>query len=198
MASVQAERMLAAAIEYFAEHGVEDRSLRAIAAAIGTTHRMIIYHFGSREGLLAAVVGEVEARQRDLLTELTGSLGADGDPRTALLTYWDRVLGAARVHGPLFFELSVHAMHDQPHARSLQESLVGPWIAALTELLDRLAPIEEPGARAARARLALAVARGLIHDVLVTGDVEATTAAMTLWIDLTVADSPSAAGRGSG
>ena len=52
-------RLLAAAMEYVAEHGVGDLSLRAIAAAIGTSHRMLIYHFGSKEGLLIAVIHAV-------------------------------------------------------------------------------------------------------------------------------------------
>ncbi len=179
--------MLTAAVELFAAQGVEDRSLRSIAAAIGTSHRMVIYHFGSREGLLAAVVGVVEARQRDLLAEVTAAVDAGGDPREVLLGFWQRVLEASLVHGSLFFELSVHAMRDQPHARSLRASLVEPWIDALAVLLDRLLPGDDAGpASAVRARLGLAVARGLIHDVLVTGEVDAATEAMSAWIDLVV------------
>ena len=50
-----------------AEHGLTDRSLRDIAAAVGTSHRMLLYHFGSRQGLVAAIVQSVEAAQRQLL-----------------------------------------------------------------------------------------------------------------------------------
>src|SRR4051812_18072968 len=168
MTSPEATRMLAAAVVHFAAQGVEDRSLRAIAAAIGTSHRMVIYHFGSREGLLAAVVGVVEARQRDLLAEVTATVEAGGGPRGGVRAFWAGVLAAGLVHGPLFFELSVHAMRDEPHARSLRESLVEPWIDALTVLLARFtgADREDERARRARARLGLAVARGLLHDVL--------------------------------
>src|SRR4051812_37110241 len=62
------ERLLAAALEHFGAHGIGDTSLRGIAEALGTSHRMLIYHFGSREGLLAEVTSEVEARQRALMT----------------------------------------------------------------------------------------------------------------------------------
>ena len=58
------ERLLAGAMEYVAEHGVGDLSLRGLAAALGTSHRMLIYHFGSREGLLIEVIRTVEAQQR--------------------------------------------------------------------------------------------------------------------------------------
>src|SRR5919199_2429138 len=64
------EKLLAAVIGYVAAHGFSDLSLREVAAAIGTSHRMLIYHFGSREGLLVAVVQAVEAGSRGLLAEL--------------------------------------------------------------------------------------------------------------------------------
>src|SRR5579884_153975 len=59
------ERLLAAAIDYVASHGITDVSLRELAAAIGTSHRMLIYHFGSKEGLLVAIVQRVEEAQRE-------------------------------------------------------------------------------------------------------------------------------------
>ena len=56
MATSQArDRLLAAAVSHALSGGIADLSLRELAAAIGTSHRMLIYHFGSRQGLLAAV-----------------------------------------------------------------------------------------------------------------------------------------------
>ena len=49
------ERLLEAAVDHFGRHGIGDTSLRGIAEALGTSHRMLIYHFGSREGLLSEV-----------------------------------------------------------------------------------------------------------------------------------------------
>ncbi len=56
------ELLLSAVIEHFTRHGVDDQSLRHIAAGVGTSHRMLIYHFGSRDGLLVEVAQAVEAR----------------------------------------------------------------------------------------------------------------------------------------
>src|SRR6202042_45384 len=61
------DKLLDAAIEYTSAHGMGDLSLRALAAALGTSHRMLIHHFGSKEGLWVAIVHEVERRQRELL-----------------------------------------------------------------------------------------------------------------------------------
>jgi len=46
------ERLLAAAVGHALDSGIADLSLRQLAAAIGTSHRMLLYHFGSRQGLL--------------------------------------------------------------------------------------------------------------------------------------------------
>ena len=56
MARRRASACSPAAMEYVAEHGVGDLSLRGLAAALGTSHRMLSYHFGSREGLLIEVI----------------------------------------------------------------------------------------------------------------------------------------------
>lgn len=172
--------LLHAAVEHFAEHGVHYKSLRGLAAAIGTSHRMLIYHFGSREGLLAGVVGAVEAAQREVLASLAAD--ADAAPRDVALRFWSLVVGPALRHGPLFFELSAHAMQRQPHARALRASLVEPWLGALSGLLVRAGC--EPGSARVRARLGLAVARGLLHDVLVTGEAREADAAMEAFVDL--------------
>ncbi|MGH4015307.1 MAG: nucleotide disphospho-sugar-binding domain-containing protein [Pseudonocardiaceae bacterium] len=141
---------------------------------------MLIYHFGSREGLLAEVVGVVEAQQRDTLATLTDA--ADADPREVALRFWSLVVGPALRYGPLFFELSAHTMQAQPHAEALRAALVGPWLDPLTRLMAHAG--HDPASARVHARIGLAVARGLLHDVLVTGDVEAANAAMTSFVDL--------------
>src|SRR6266567_7603171 len=64
------DRLLRAAVAHVAADGLHDTSLRELAAAIGTSHRMLIYHFGSKEGLLVAVIRSVEATQRDFFGQL--------------------------------------------------------------------------------------------------------------------------------
>ena len=173
------EELLTAVIEHAAEHGLADRSLRTIADAIGTSHRMLIYHFGSREGLLAAVVAAVEAGQREVLAEMDRS-GHD-DPYAVGMHFWSLVTGPAMRYGPLFFELSTHAMLRRPHAASLRADYVEPWLGPLTRLMSRGG--DDPRRAGVRARLALATARGLLHDALVTGDLDAANEAMAEFAD---------------
>jgi AcrR family transcriptional regulator len=162
---VSRESLLTDAVEYFAKNGIGDASLRTIATGIGSSHRMLIYHFGSREGLLAEVVRTVEAQQRDLLA----GLGAQDLPIAELSErFWRRVSEAALIYGPLFFELSAHAMQDLPHTEALKADLINVWLPPLIDLCIR-AGIPEDQAPA-YARLGLAAARGLLFDLLLTGD----------------------------
>ena len=54
------------AIDYVAQNGIGELSLRTLAAALGTSHRMLIHHFGSKEQLWVEIVRTVEQRQREL------------------------------------------------------------------------------------------------------------------------------------
>ena len=57
-------------VEHAASNGLTDTSLRDLAAAVGTSHRMLNYHFGSRAGVVAAVVERIESQQGDALAEI--------------------------------------------------------------------------------------------------------------------------------
>lgn len=162
------DALLAGAIGHFAQHGVGDTSLRGLAEAIGTSHRMLIYHFGSREGLLAAVVDAVEQGARDTLARMVEEARAEPDPLAAGLRYWHLVTDDALIYGPLFFELSSHAMLGLPHAIELRDRLVTTWLDALESMWTTRGV--RPDAARRQARLDLAVARGLLHDLLLTGD----------------------------
>lgn len=172
--------LVEAAVTYFAVHGIADHSLRAIAAGIGTSHRMLIYHFGSREGLLTEVVAAVEAGQRETLATLTADPSAH--PSEVLAAFWTTVTQAARRYGPLFFELSAHAMRGQAHAGRLRETLVDPWLSPLAGLFQTAGmPPEEAEVRA---RLSIGVARGLLHDALVTDDLAGADRAMSAFLGM--------------
>jgi AcrR family transcriptional regulator len=176
------DRLLAAAVEYVAANGIGDISLRRLAEAIGTSHRMLIYHFGSREGLLIEVVRTVEQRQRDALAALDAEPGAT--PEDVGRAMWRRL--ADESLWPLerlFFELYGQALQGRPHAVPLLEGIVEDWLGPATEMaLERGTAPENARAEA---RLGLAVVRGLLLDLLATGDREGVEQAMERYITLT-------------
>jgi AcrR family transcriptional regulator len=159
------QRLLESAIDHFGRHGIGDTSLRSLAESLGTSHRMLIYHFGSREGLLTEVTRAVEARQREAMRT---TYDQDLAPLDAAAEYWRQTMDATLRYGPLFFELAAHAMQGKPHAATLREELIAAWLPDITELCLAIGiPADQAPAHA---RLALGAARGLLLDLLVTGD----------------------------
>lgn len=174
------EALLAKAVAWFAEHGVGDTSLRTLAGELGTSHRMLHYHFGSREGLLIAVVEAVERDERTMLARL---LDEHDDPYAAGAAFWHHVADSAQTFAPLYFELAGQAMQGQAWARSLGEWLAQGWTDALTRLYVGAG---HPPARAAElVRMSLAMARGLMFELALTGDRAAVDAAMNAFTETT-------------
>jgi AcrR family transcriptional regulator len=173
------ERLLAAAMDHVAQHGVGDLSLRGLAAALGTSHRMLSYHFGSRGGLLIEVIRAVEARQRAALAQML--LDPEASPADTMRRMWRRVSDPALwPNERLFFEVYAQALQGSPHALPLLDGIVDLWVDPLT----RIAVAQgRPEAEArAEARLGVAVVRGLLLDLLATGDREGVDAAMERYI----------------
>lgn len=52
------EQIVTAAIAVFGEHGYAGGSIRTIADRVGVSHAALLQHFGSKEGLLTAVLQE--------------------------------------------------------------------------------------------------------------------------------------------
>ena len=157
------ERLLGAAVDHAINAGIADLSLRQLAAAIGTSHRMLIYHFGSREGLLAAVTQAVDDQQRAALLE-SGTATAH-DARQS----WQRLSDPSLwPQERLFFELYAHALLGRPGTEGFLDGIVESWVAPVADALVK-AGADERTARA-DARLGVAVVRGLLLDLLATGD----------------------------
>jgi AcrR family transcriptional regulator len=187
------QQLLERALGYLAEHGIGDISLRELAAALGTSHRMLIYHFGSKEGLFVAIVQEAENRQRRLLASSFGT----GSPDLAELArrFW-RQLRSPEL-APLirlFFELYVQALQGRDYARPILAGFPDSWVEPMLPGLMALG-LTESQARA-ETRLGIAVIRGLLLDVLATGDVAGADAAHEAYVAALIARQAQLAPRG--
>jgi AcrR family transcriptional regulator len=171
--------LLTAAIGHLAEHGLGGATLRSIASAIGSSHRMLIYHFGSRDGLLLAIVRSVEEEQRVAMAELAADEGASVAELTRRM--WQRVADPRlHPHERLFFELYGRALQGDPGATPMLDWVVPAWLDQVSALLvARGLPADRARTTA---RLGLATVRGLLLDLLATGDHAGADAAMELFI----------------
>lgn len=175
------DQLLDAAIEYAATHGISGLSLRALATELGTSHRMLIFHFGSKEQLWIEIVRTVEQRQRELMREFVPDLSQP--TREALRAWWKHLSDPSLWPSErLFFELYAHALQGRAHAAEFLDGIVEDWVEPFVQA-GAADDIPEPLARA-HARLGVAVTRGLLLDLLATGDTEQVDAAMDAFIDL--------------
>jgi AcrR family transcriptional regulator len=168
--------LLGDAIAYVAEHGLADLSLRRLATAIGTSHRMLIYHFGSKEDLVVAVIRAVEAQQRERLAslEIDPSLSPAEMARRMWQHFSDPALWA---NERLFFEMYGHALqHPFPGGGDFLRDVIESWLEPIAAI-HRARGIPADAAQA-QARLDVAMTRGLLLDLLATGDRAAADAAV--------------------
>jgi AcrR family transcriptional regulator len=178
MAGDGRERLLEAAIDHIAVHGGGGLTLRGLAAGIGTSHRMLIYHFGTREELLIAVLRRMEERQGERLGE--AGLDPDGDIAEVIRLMWRQVADPALwPFERLFFEMYGQALQGHPKTVPFLEGVVDTWLDLNVALA---VPFGIPAETArAHARLGLAVVRGLLLDLLATGDRAGADAAIELF-----------------
>lgn len=190
--SARQRELLEGAYRYALEHGLADLSLRPLAKAIGSSPRVLLYLFGSKDGLVRALLARARSEELALLAQLEEDhdatrvgLGAAAE------TLWEWLRSPE--HRPLL-RLWVEA-----YARSLVEP-DGPWggfaEATVRDWLERLARCEPDEAAsddeaASRRTAVLAVLRGGLLDLLATGDEERVTRAVRRqWSALGLDDEP--------
>jgi AcrR family transcriptional regulator len=94
---------------------------------------MLIYHFGSREGLLIEVIRSVEEQQRAALADMP--LDPEASPADSMRAMWRGVADPALwPNERLFFEVYVQALQGSPHAQPLLVGIVDWWAHRLPEI----------------------------------------------------------------
>lgn len=178
MMSDARQDLLDRVLVHVAERGIGELSLRQLAAAIGTSHRMLIYHFGSHEGLVTAVVAAVESQQRELMQQFAGSVAT---PTELIRAVWRQVADPdIRPFVRLFFEVLAAAMQQRPGTEGFLDSLTTAWLAGGEQAAAQLGVQASP----ADLRLGVAVIRGLLIDVVATDSERDASLALDRFVDL--------------
>ena len=98
-------------VDYVLSHGISELALRPLARALKTNARMLVYHFGSREGLMREIL--VGLRERGD-AEIRAWFEHPGKTRTLpqfLRWYWKRMSAPeARPAVRMIFELYALAL----------------------------------------------------------------------------------------
>lgn len=128
------ERCLAAAIEV----GALNSSINAIAKKIGTSGRMLVYHFGSKQELERQLIGLLETRLRERLWSFQGvSIEEAECPEDPLLDMWSH-LTSPEMHGllKLTMELNQRAIQGDSETQGFLEQESQKWIESLFDLTN--------------------------------------------------------------
>ena len=146
---------------YILENGVADLSLRPLAKAIGTSARMIVYHFGSRERLIESALKTILGRiQKDFI-----------ESQRSVLDFWNWALRPKnQPYVRLIFEVHGLAPRNPRMYGGYVRGAIASWKSILIQR----------GFDDVRATAVIAVFDGLLMDFQATGDRKRTTRALQL------------------
>jgi AcrR family transcriptional regulator len=167
--------LLSACYGYVLEHSLAGLSLRPLAAATGTSPRVLLYLFGSKEQLVRELLARARHEQISLITGLLGPDIPDGGFEQLTDRLWSLLSSPEqRPMVRLTYEAYLRSVSRDP----------GPWQGFATEtaqdyleLLIRAQPGTHPAHAEATAASTLALIRGLLLDLLANGDTDRVTAA---------------------
>jgi AcrR family transcriptional regulator len=161
------DRLLAGAVDWTLAHGVAALTLRPLAKALGTSDRMLVYHFGSKDGLVDTVLATANER---LLAGLDPEpLTADGTVPALVSGLWSQLSSAeAEPYLRLYFEAYGLALQQPERYRPYLVHTVRGWHTLAVDLLRACGVPEEQTLR--RATLIVSAIDGLLLDLYATGD----------------------------
>jgi len=167
--------LLERAYDYVLRHGLTSLSLRPLAQAVGSSPRVLLFLFGSKEGLVQALLVRARAAELEVLQQIPPT-GSPEDFASVVRAVWQWLLD--KQHRPML------ALWLETYARSLVEP-DGPCADFARKTVDdwqellaarQPAPLRRSRAGTVERSLALAVLRGALLDLLATGDEQRTTA----------------------
>jgi AcrR family transcriptional regulator len=146
-----------------------------LAAAVGTSARMLLHYFGSKEALIAEVMGQVQTRLQNAFKELLTRRSGES-PRNPLPRFW-KVLSRKENQSPLrlLFEIQMLALQNPRRYRHYLRRTSVTWRA----LIEQALPAKQKSP--VHATLHTAVIDGLLLELLSTGDLRRTSRALMLF-----------------
>lgn len=170
--SARQQELLERAYAYSLTHGLADLSLRPLATAIGSSPRVLLFLFDSKDGLIRALLARARADELELLRRIQQRHDVPPELTVIARELWTWMSAPER--RPLM------TFWVEAYGRSLVAP-EGPWADFARSTVDdwlELLKATQPEPDAARRTGVLAMLRGALIDLLATGDLERTTAAL--------------------
>jgi AcrR family transcriptional regulator len=172
--------LLDRAVDYVCRHGLAELSLRPLAKAIGSSPRVLLYYFESKEAMVVEIVRRGRARQRAMMANLKLTDLSPREISRSLWREWSKPEWEPLTR--LSFEVYSLALSDRSRFRGFLEDSVNEWLDAL-EACTALPGFTRAQSRAL-ATLLIAGFRGFLLDLLATHDRARIDRAVDLWLSL--------------
>ncbi|WP_370127956.1 TetR family transcriptional regulator [Streptacidiphilus sp. EB103A] len=179
--SARKKQLLELAYAHVLEHGLAGMSLRPLAEAVGSSPRVLLFLFGSKDALVQALLGRAREDELRMLDALHLTPRQHGLAQAGELVWgWLADPGHRRLL-TLWAEAYTCSLVDRS----------GPWAGFARRTVDDwlhvFAAAQEPALRdtpegLAERTLLLSVLRGALLDLLATDDHSRTTAAVTAYL----------------
>ncbi|MFE5476371.1 TetR/AcrR family transcriptional regulator [Nocardia sp. NPDC056541] len=157
------DELLDAVVDYMVEHGISELSWRPVAAGLGVSPTTLVHHFGTKEQMLQVVL---ERLRRRMFAATSDAAGPHPDLATAARAVWTRTSDPRmQAEFRLFFAAYGRALQAPQQFADFLDHVVTDWMTSL-----RKAPDVDPETASRAATLVIATIRGLLLDLLATGD----------------------------
>ena len=164
----QKTALLTALVDYILENGLADLSLRPAAAAIGTSPRMLLYYYNSKEELLGAAIAQARVREIEMFGREVRKWGP-GSPAQIFRRVWNWYAAERRApYLRFFFEVYGLALQNPTKFKGFLATVGSDFLSFTEEGLLAMG-FARREARAL-ATLSMADIRGLLLDLMATGD----------------------------
>jgi AcrR family transcriptional regulator len=167
--------LLDAVVRYLIRHGIAEGSLRPLAKAVGSSPRVLLYYFGSKEKMIVRVLAEIRRQQHSLYGSIEGSF------EESCWEIWRHMSAPeSEPFFDLFFEALGMALRQRRLYREFLRATIGDWM----ELVERSLRDEgvKPKQTKALATIVIAGFRGFMLDYCATRDRERVDQAVRLWL----------------
>jgi AcrR family transcriptional regulator len=157
--------LLDAVVDYTVEHGFSEVSWRPVAAALGVSPTTLVHHFGTKEQMLVAILGRLRERIRAAASDRAGEQpGLAAAARAA----WAQASDPQQwPEFRLFFAVYGRALQAPQQFAGFLDRVVADW---MSDLVNAQGSDADPATAARTASLVIATIRGLLLDLLATGD----------------------------
>lgn len=161
--------LVRAATDYIAANGFASLSMRPLAVGIGVSHATLLHHFGTKDALISEVLHELRERDRLLIAATADRLRDDASLGDVIRVAWRHLSAPAqRDYWRLVFGAYGMAVADPDRYARFLDGAVTDWIElSQAQLAAAGCP---PGHGAGLATLIVGAFRGILLDLLVTGD----------------------------